>query len=319
MTDAVRVETPVVLDLLDNSTPSLSTTSDMPVIETQPDSVQKKEETPAAPVEAEKPKEPAPEDKSADPAAAPKESKGVQKRIDELVQQREEAKRQAEAERAEKLRLLALVEAKQTPEPAKPKTDEGPVRPRKEDYDDPNAYDAAVESYIDERAKFTAAKEVENAIAERDRKAAEEAAARQQQAVQEAYVQRVEKVKEKYADYSEVAESPDVTVSMPMAVAIVNSEQGPELAYYFGKNPKEAARITALPPHAQLMELGKIEVKLASQPATPKPISNAPPPIKPQTPSSDTVKTLDELSMDEYAAKRRAQLAEERRPGGFRH
>jgi hypothetical protein len=51
----------------------------------------------------------------------------------------------------------------------------------------------------------------------------------------------------------------------------------------------------------------------------PKPVSAAPAPGKPLKGSPETTKPLEELSMEEYAAQRKKQLAEERRPGGMRH
>ena len=93
-------------DILDLHTPALSATSDMPVIETNPDASPKEEAKPepTAPVEAapaaEKSEESATPEQPDDPSAEPepKKAKGVQKRIDELTRQREDERRRAEAE-----------------------------------------------------------------------------------------------------------------------------------------------------------------------------------------------------------------------------
>jgi hypothetical protein len=54
------------------------------------------------------------------------------------------------------------------------------------------------------------------------------------------------------------------------------------LAYHLGANPKEAERISRLPPLLQAKEIGRIEAKLAADPPTKK-TSSAPSPISPVT------------------------------------
>jgi hypothetical protein len=66
-----------------------------------------------------------------------------------------------------------------------------------------------------------------------------------------------------------------------MAETIQASDIGPDIAYYLGSNPKEAARIAALKsPILQAKEIGKIEAKMASEPVLRK-TTSAPPPIAP--------------------------------------
>src|SRR5580765_254323 len=106
-------------DILDLNTPALSSTNDMPVVETKPDASPKEEVKPpesapedkAAPA-AEKPVESAPTEQPDDPAAEPepKKAKGVQKRIDELTRQREDERRRAEAAEARLDRALSALE-----------------------------------------------------------------------------------------------------------------------------------------------------------------------------------------------------------------
>ena len=125
-----------------------------------------------------------------------------------------------------------------------------------------------------------------------------------------------------------------------MAAAIMQHEQGPEIQYYLGTHPEEAARISAFTvpyvdngkviqaPDAarQLMELGLIAASLRA-PAKPaeaaappaKPLTQAPAPLKPAAAGAASVtKSIDEMSMEEYAAHRKAQLAKEARPGARR-
>lgn len=309
------------IDLIDQNEPALSTTNDVPVVETKPDSqaAPKPEEVkPEVEAEEEVQEESAPPEKPEDPAAnaQPPKAKGVQKRIDELTRNWREAE-------AEKLRLLAIVEGYSKPK-AEPKVEDEsePQRPVRDPNAAPEAYEQALMDYADAKASWSAKHEVQKALAEEARKVEEREQVATQKVAQETYIARVNKAVEKYPDYKAVAESPDVTVSMPMAHAIMTSEHGPEIAYHLGKNPQEAARIASLQPVQQLVEVGLIVAKLtapAPAPAAPAPkpaVSAAPKPIKPLESKSDThVKTPDEESMEEYAARRKREFAAERRPG----
>jgi len=323
----VKVEKQATLDLLDIKSPGLSSTNDMPVIETKPDVTVQKDAEVAAEVEIE---EPAPSDKPA-PAAddKPKKAQGVQKRIDELTRQREDERRRAEAAEARELRILTALERATVKEPKPETEDKEPVRPKKTDFPDPDQYDVAVDDYVTQRAAWIAKREVRSHIEAQERKAAEQTAQTQQKAVQEKFKQRVEETSKKYSDYHEVAESPDVQVSFPMAYAILQSEQGPEIQYYLGKNPEEAKRISSMnttdqsgnsvPDVArQLVELGIITARL--NPPVAKPVSQAPAPGKPiKSGETSTPQTLEELgekgTMEEYAAKRKPELMARRGPG----
>jgi len=120
---------------------------------------------------------------------------------------------------------------------------------------------------------------------------------------------------EEHADYDEAIE-----VAQRLAIpskaheeAISTSEVGPELVYYFGKNPAEARRIMSLPATAAAREIGKIEVKL-SKPAATKTVTRAPAPVTPigagNAAADAPLDTIDSLS--EFQARRRAMLTKKR-------
>lgn len=316
----VVVEVPKQIDLLDTGSPSLSATSDMPVVETKPDASPepKKEETaPSAEqkeiVAAPKAEESAPPETPDDAAAEPepKKAKGVQKRIDELTRQREDERRRAEAAEARLDRALSALER---PKLEVKDDDQEPQKPQR-DPNDPESYDGALEKYVTDRASWIAKREVKASIASEDKKRTDERLAQEMAQAREAYKARVEKAREKFPDYAEVAESPDVQVSPHMANAIFYSEDGPEIAHFLGKNPAEAERISKLVPQLQLVELGRISQRLSNPPTPTKSVSAAPAPGKPIKASSEASKSADEESMEEYASRRKKQLAEERRPG----
>lgn len=342
----VAVKKEAVLDILDTKSPALSTTSDMPVIETKPDASNegKPPETKAAPEE-KKPEgktqgesaTPPAESAADDEEPAKKPAKGVQKRLDELTRQREEAERRAKA--AEENLRLAL-EGRERAKPPEPDREEPkqdleeepePTRPNRADFSEPDAWDAAILKYADDKAAWTARREVKAANAAFLKKQQEQAQRDAQSAVIAAHNERVEKAKAKREDWAAVAESQEVKISVPMAHAIITSDDGPEIQYYLGSNPKEAERIAALPVPMQLRELGRISMMLEAKgappapaapsapAAPPKPITSAPAPVKPAASgATDTQKSPDEMSMEEYAAYRKPQLAADRRPGGRR-
>ena len=144
------------------------------------------------------------------------------------------------------------------------------------------------------------------------RRATEEANARATAAQQErgnAWIQRRKAMIESTPDYEIVAESPDVDVSPAMAMGITGHEHGPKIAYYLGQHPEEAAKIAKLAPELALMELGAIAAKVTAPPPPPK-TSTAAAPLDTLKPSDAAARQPDvgELSMEEYAAQRRASL-----------
>ena len=313
----MEIEKPNTLDILEASSPALSSTSDMPVIETKPDSSPPVEEAkePAVPStevveEAEQLEESATSttEKPGQPAAP----RGVGKKIAELTKARADAEARAklaEDNLANALKLREQVPAKEE--------DPEPVRPHRDTYSDPDAYDTAILAYADDKVAHTARKQMKEMLAEQQKKAEQTHVEEQQNQIRESYNARLEKARGKYADFEEVAQTPDVQVSMPMAHVIMTSDQGPDIQYFLGKNPAEAQRISAFTLNTpqgvvpdvsrQLYEMGLLAARI--QPASKPPISNAPPPVRPlKTGATDIAKTPDEETMEEYAARRKQEL-----------
>jgi len=124
----------------------------------------------------------------------------------------------------------------------------------------------------------------------------------QQAQMLEAYHEREEEARGKYDDFEQVAYNPNVPITTVMAETIRASDVGPDVAYYLGSNPREADRISKLPPYLQAKELGKIEVKLADSPPVKK-TSSAPAPIAPVTARGlgKAVDTTDPRSLKEMS------------------
>jgi len=117
-------------------------------------------------------------------------------------------------------------------------------------------------------------------------------AAKQQSQILESYQEREDAIRDKYDDFEQVAYNPKLPVTDVMAQTIQSSDIGPELAYYLGSNPKDAERISRLPPYAQAKEIGKIEAKLSDNPPVKK-TTSAPAPISPVTARSSGSPAFD--------------------------
>ena len=351
--------------------PAPSATSDMPTVDPTPTPTPVPTPTP----------EPTPAVETTPTPTQPvsvEDSGPIKVRIGQIAAQRREAEARAERweRNAEEMRArldsaLAALSKVQAPtsEPPAPILDSMP-RPNRESFPDNESFEAALVSWAGAQAGSSAAAEfrkrqeeldaqkAEQARAEEERKATalrEEEESKRAEAMRLSWEERRAKAIEAHPDFSEVAEATSLPISVAMAHVIVNRPDGPEIAYYLGKNPGEAARIAAIVvpgqvfpnghPQAglpvpnyveQAFELGKIAAtKLGVSAPTeaqaeaptnnlnsPAVASSVVPPSLPAPPSpisgasaEATTKSTNDMSMEEYAARRISQLQAERRPG----
>lgn len=209
---------------------------------------------------------------------ARKPSKGFQKRADELTRQRHEAQRERDYWREMAMRQAPAKEAA-PPAPTEP--------PTLDQYDyDEAAFNAASRKFYADEAKAVA----RAAIAEE----------RAQVTVQ----QRLNDAKSKHADFDEVAERIDMTDVVSAAVA--EDAEAFDVLLTIGRDERAAAQFNQMTPFQQAVEIGRIKASLAK---TASPTLRNPPPPPPKTVSGMTAgvsKDPANMSMDEYAAWRRA-------------
>lgn len=235
----------------------------------------------------------------------PKPPKGVQKRIDELVRQREEERRRADrleamlAQTLPKQQEQTQTQAQQEPAFNKP-------RPELKDFGfDESKHAEAVADWAMERA--------ESRLSAKQQQATQQTQQEQfRQAVSNAKAKTMEDGAAKYPDFVGVVESlPANVLTEDMAFLIINTDSPEDVAYHLGKNPQEAARISQLPPVGKAIEIGRIHerIKAAKPPA--KTPSNAPPPptpLKPTGTASNDYAELAKNDMDAYYRKRTEEL-----------
>ena len=201
-----------------------------------------------------------------DAAAAPKKDR-VQERIDELTRKRYEAEREREYWKGQ-AEALTPGRGKEVETPKVP--DQATLtEPQEDQFDNYSDYTRALVQH-----------EARKLVAQQEATRNQEQAHQQAQEKQRTYQDWVSKGKDKYADFSEIAEAQTIPYTQAMADAIVGSDTGLDIAYYFGKNPDEAKRIANLGPLQAAKEIGRLEVKLtAGEPG--KKVSAAPTPIRP--------------------------------------
>lgn len=214
-------------------------------------------------------------DESDDEDKPKRNRKSAKERISQLTQQKRDAEREAARLRAQ----LDRYKEAQRPDPNK--------------YDDPDEYASDLAAY---KVRQSSAVDIEESA-----KAAQQSA---QQALAAAYQERVMDFAAETPDFQAVAGNPALPITEVMAEQIMDSDVGPQVQYYLGKNPREASRIAALSPAQQIREIGRLEARV-STPA-PKRITQAPAPIKPVA-GNRVNKAFDpeKASVEEYVAKRR--------------
>ncbi len=233
-------------------------------------------------------------DPNTDPEAeykeAPPKKKTVQDRIDELVKQREDTKREAAAE-LEKVRKdfeekLAALQPKQAD--AKSANE-----PTPEDVNEDGTPKYALgefdPQYVRDLTKFTFAQEREQARKETETAALVERETAARQALTGEWNTKVEAAKTSYPDFQSKAQTLlDGLSGLPndyagyLSTVIMSMDHGTDVLYYLSNNPEEAVKIVNSGAQKATLALGRIEAKFyeadaQKQAAKPK-VSKAPPP-----------------------------------------
>lgn len=228
-------------------------------------------------------------EESEDSSAEPKKAKGVQKRIDELTHNWRSTERDRDY-----WRELALKNQQPQQQPQQ-LPEESP--PKEEDFEDYNDYLKAEARYV-VKEELKAEREAirqESESTERQKEGAR---------IQADFMSRADAARGRYGDFDAVAFNPAIPISEGMMEVILRSDRGPDMAYYLGKNPDVAQKISAMTPYMAASEMGKLETSLSAQ----KKETKAPDPVEPIGSGTSKSKELDEIQdINEWAALRRKQ------------
>lgn len=226
------------------------------------------------------------------------------KRIDELTRNWREEQRRVDA-----LTQALLQQRGQPPQPEVPQPAQPAKLPTLEEYGyDEAKYQAALIEYADKRAAET----VEKRFAEYERQRAEQARVGSFAERQAAFA----KVTPDFED--KVLRDPTLPITEGMRDVIIDSPNGPELAYWLAQNRTEAEKIARLPTHLAALEMGRIEGRIEAQKSAAKPAAPAAPVVTKAPPPPPTLeateasgqKPPEEMTDDEWyrLQKRKANL-----------
>lgn len=190
--------------------------------------------------------------------------------------------------------------------------DAPPPRPTRDKYDTPDAYEDALADWAvanaEHRMSVKAAQtrqEAQKAAAEAEQHAQAEGQVAARAKVIETWSEKRAAALEKYPDFETVAET-SAPITPIMAEIIMRADNGPDLAYHLGKNTTEGARLAAISDVATLIfEMGKMSASIAAPPPPRAPRAK---PIEPLSGRTERADTNRELTMEEYAARRFAEI-----------
>lgn len=172
-------------------------------------------------------------------------------------------------------------------------------KPKYEDYEKAGKTN---EEYFEDLSDWKAQQVIDAKLSERDGKAKEEALKTEGQKRQKAYQDKVAEYTKVAPDFAEVIEAYDGPFNQTIAQALLDSDMGPEVAYYLAKNPDEAETLEGMNYGQVSRFFGKVEAKLESQKSPDVKVTKAPPPIPSQRGTAQ-VTSLDPYNNPDMSAE----------------
>lgn len=215
----------------------------------------------------------------------------IQRRIDKLTREKYQLRGELEAMRRER----ESWNQQPTNQPLPTKAG----MPKLEDFSN-------FDEYIAAKAEFIAESKLSKAFEEREQKQREREAQESHKKRLETWQERIDAFRATASDFEEVLESAEVSLTESMANAIMESEMGPQLAYYLARNPEEAEKLTSLSPSALNRAIGRIESKIENEQLAKKQ-STAPKPVSPVGGRATGAGNPENMSDADWLKARRAQ------------
>lgn len=207
-----------------------------------------------------------------------KEARGVQKRINELVAEREEAKRDRSKLQDQLSQVMShLLKGGQPPQ-AQPKIDAPPNKADFSDYTDFVVASAEYRALQKFRAEQAQATRQQQELNQRNQQAAKiQQTERAKEQLHGALASQLSEARESYPDYDDVVGNATWELPLNVEAAMTLSGAGGHVAYYLAKNPKLVKQLAALPDMAVAAQMSRIAHYLKPSAS----VSNAPPPGRP--------------------------------------
>lgn len=234
-----------------------------------------------------------------DEHAKPK-SKGVGKRIDELTKARYDAERERDYWREQAMRQQG-----NDPDKASEQAREQTPRSTSDDDEEPTL----------ESCDFDQAELMRKWYAWRRRQDDKVAA---QQSRHREFQEKEAAFRAAHPDYDELTRDPTLPITKAVAELIIETDNPPAVAYYLAQHRDEVEALAQMTPAQAGRAIGRIEAKL-SEPAPvadvvettrqpePRTVTKAPPPVTTLSGAPAVKKAVDDMSMTEYEAHRRAE------------
>lgn len=231
----------------------------------------------------------------------PKKKNGFKKRIEKLNAR--VAAKQGEADYWKNEALRNQKPEVQEKKPITASTD-STGRPKSDDFESHDSYIEALTDWkVDQKDKA------------KDSRQKETDAKTQQQKQIEKYGQLAKEFSKAHPDFQEVVEDvTDIPMSLAVQALLLESDNGPELAYALAKDKDEYARICGLSPLAAARAIGRMEAKIVKEESSTASESTvnktkAPKPISPVgSKSSSTEKSPDDMDFKEFERWREKNL-----------
>lgn len=277
---------------VDETSGFVTTSSDLPEVqpESQEEQQPKEEATPEveATVDPEKEADKETDNIGDNTPENTEKSKGVQKRIDKLVRERESLKRENE-----RLKAKPVEQESQSKETGEIKE---PVESDFETYDE----------YLDALDKFDKQPDQpskkESVADKEDKQSQDEGGLTDSQKTALAITQERVNSADKPEDFEKIALNPDLSVTGDMLEALAECDDPVKVMYHLGKNADLAADIAGKSPAQQMREIAKLDLTVTSKPPKPTKTTNAPDPISPVSGSDAQEKSIGDMSFAEYEA-----------------
>lgn len=166
--------------------------------------------------------------------------------------------------------------------------------PKEGDFEDYLAFQEAKTAY--RTAEMLVGRELK-----KNAEAAKVAQQNQNNEIVATFRERADDVRKIVKDFDIVVAAATVSpTNQDVAMAILESEKGPHIAYYLSKHPEKVLEINDMSTRRALAEIGRLEVRLTP---APKKESKAPAPVAPVRGSARTeAPDPEKMSMDQFAA-----------------
>lgn len=165
---------------------------------------------------------------------------------------------------------------------------------------------ATDEEHQQAKLRHTIAREAERIAESKVREQAQKSA---QEASMTAFWDRADEVAERFPDFHSAVRAEGVPIHGHILDFVLESQTGPEVAYWLAKNVDDAQRIAAMSPVKAVMKLMQVEAELKAKPQ--QRISKAPDPMTPVNKGRAAASAMpsDDDDIETWMAKERARQA----------